>query len=51
MGILHGLTSVDKPFIWTMTHQRAFEQVKEQVGKFRDHSRICMAETYLILTW
>ena len=39
MGILHGLTAIDKPFIWKETHQRAFKQVKIAVERFRNHHR------------
>ena len=34
MGILAPMTSGSKPWNWTDTHQRAFEQVKEIVHKF-----------------
>ncbi len=40
MGLLHSLTSADKPFIWTNTHQRAFEQIKTEVEKFCNHHRV-----------
>lgn len=40
MGILHELTGVTSSFRWTETHQRAFEEVRDLVQRFRDHKRV-----------
>ena len=42
MGILAPLTSTSKPWAWNETHQRAFEQVKEIVHKFRNNRRVAL---------
>lgn len=42
MGILAPMTSASKPWNWTETHQRAFEQVKEIVHKFRNNRRVAL---------
>ena len=42
MGILTPMTSRSKPWNWTNTHQRAFEQVKEIVHQFRNNRHIAL---------
>ena len=42
MGILAPMTSTSKPWNWTDTHQRAFEQVKEIIHRHRDNRRIAL---------
>jgi hypothetical protein len=39
MGILHELTGDTVPFRWEYTHQRAFQDIKEQVVRCKDHHR------------
>ncbi|KAJ8457109.1 hypothetical protein ONZ45_g18448 [Pleurotus djamor] len=39
MGVLSGLTGDKVPFRWGPTHQRAFDEVKLLVERFRAHSR------------
>jgi hypothetical protein len=39
MGLLHTLASENMPWRWSMTHQRAFEEVKRRVHSFREHRR------------
>ena len=40
MGVLHGLTRKDLPFRWKEVHQHAFEEVKWEVERFCNHSRV-----------
>ena len=40
MGVLHSLTGSTVPFRWTETHQRAFDEVKDHVQRYCDHSQV-----------
>ena len=42
MGVLAPLTGAAKPWLWTATHQRAFEQVKQIVQASRDRRRVAL---------
>ena len=44
MGLLHSMTAVDKPFVWTDTHQQALEQVKREGENFCNHH--CVPSRY-----
>ena len=42
MGVLAPLTSSKKTWVWTATHQRAFDEVKSIVHKWREHHRVSL---------